>query len=242
MESKIILVTGGSGGIGYCTVKRLVDDGCFVVFTYASQEERAKEIEQEFLGKTKAVKYLASEDYNTVESLVNEIKDEYGKLDGLVNNLGRTNDKLLARMSTEDFTSIIDSNLVTAFNFSKAALKIMGKQKSGKIVNVASVVGVMGNLGQVNYSASKSAMYGMTKSMAKEYGRKGITINVVSPGFIKTPMTDVLSDSIKDSMLANIPMKRFGEPEEVSSVISFLLSEDSAYINGQNIIIDGGIL
>lgn len=236
MEQKIALVTGGSGGIGEATVERLTEDGMKVYFTYSSNQDKAKEIED----KTGAIgiQYRFGDD---VTPIFKKIKDESDRLDVLVNNLGITNDKLLIQMSTEDFTNVLNVNVTSMFEFTKAAIKMMSRKKYGKIVNVSSVVGVAGNLGQSNYAASKAAIIGFTKSIAKEYAKKNITVNSVAPGFVVTPMTDVLSEEIKEETLKHIAMQKFAQASEIASVISFLSSDDSSYVTAQNIVVDGGM-
>lgn len=236
MEQKIALVTGGSGGIGVATVKRLVDDGMKVYFTYSSNKAKADQLTSE-TGAV-GIQYRFGDDASAV---INQIKDECSRLDVLVNNLGITNDKLLIQMSTEDFSNVLGVNVTSMFEFTKAAVKVMSRKKYGKIVNISSIVGVTGNVGQANYAASKAAMVGFTKSVAKEYAKKHITVNSVAPGFVETAMTDKLSDEVKETSLSHIAMQRYAQPEEVASVISFLASEDSSYITAQNIIVDGGM-
>lgn len=236
MEKKVVLITGGSGGIGSECVNQFLNDGYTVCYTHSRSNHE--------LIDPRAFKYqyVASREFAPVEELVKKVVADHGKLDVLVNNLGKTNDKLVMRMSSEDFCDVIDTNLVTVFNFSKAALKFMAKKKTGSIINVSSVVGVSGNMGQVNYSASKSAMYGMTKSFVKEYGRKNVRMNCISPGFINTNMTHELPEEVKASACEAISMKRMGEACEIANVIRFLASDDASYINGQNIIVDGGMV
>lgn len=236
MEQKIALVTGGSGGIGEAAITRLVADGMKVYFTYSSNSEKASALEAE-LGAV-AIKYRFGDD---VSAIIEQIKSAEGRLDVLVNNLGITNDKLLIKMSTEDFTNVLNINVTSMFEFTKYATKLMSRKKYGRIVNVSSIVGVSGNVGQANYAASKAAMVGFTKSVAKEYARKNITVNSISPGFVVTPMTADLSDEIKAASLGRIAMQRYAEASEVASVISFLCSDDSSYVTAQNIIVDGGM-
>lgn len=236
MEQKIALVTGGSGGIGEATVKRLVEDGMKVYFTYSTNLKKAQELETKF--QAIGIQYRFGDD---VESIIKSIKTNEGRLDVLVNNLGITNDKLLIRMSTEDFVSVLNTNVTAMFEFTKAAVKIMSRQKYGRIVNLSSIVGVNGNVGQANYAASKAAIIGFTKSVAKEYARKNITINSVSPGFVITPMTDNLSPEVMAESLNRIAMQRYAQADEIASVISFLCSDDCSYITAQNIIVDGGM-
>ena len=173
--------------------------------------------------------------------MVKAVKDTFGSIDALVNNAGITKDNLMARMKEEDYDAVIAVNQKSVFNMMKLVCPVMMKQKHGKIVNVSSVAGLYGNAGQVNYSASKAAIIGMTKTVAKEYGRKNITCNAVAPGFIHTPMTDVLSDDLKAKMLDAVALRRYGEPEEIASVVSFLVSDDASYVTGQVIEISGGL-
>ncbi len=236
MEQKIALVTGGSGGIGEATIERLISDGMKVYFTYSSNVAKAAELELKF--GAIGIQYRFGDDASLV---VGKIKDAEGRLDVLVNNLGITNDKLLVQMSTEDFANVLSVNVTSMFEFTKYATKLMSRKKYGRIVNVSSIVGVTGNIGQANYAASKAAMVGFTKSVAKEYARKNITVNSVSPGFVITPMTDGLSDEVKVSSLNHIAMQRYAQPSEIASVISFLSGEDSSYLTAQNIIVDGGM-
>lgn len=236
MEQKIALVTGGSGGIGEATVKRLVEDGMKVYFTYSTNLQKAQELETKF--QAIGIQYRFGDD---VESIIKSIKTNEGRLDVLVNNLGITNDKLLIRMSTEDFVSVLNTNVTAMFEFTKAAVKIMSRQKYGRIVNLSSIVGVNGNVGQANYAASKAAIIGFTKSVAKEHARKNITVNSVSPGFVITPMTDDLSPEVMAESLNRIAMQRYAQADEIASVISFLSSDDCSYITAQNIIVDGGM-
>lgn len=236
MEQKIALVTGGSGGIGEATVKRLSGDGAKVYFTYSSNQDKAKQLEAEY--NATAICYRFGDD---VAAVVSQIKDECGRLDILVNNLGITNDKLLVKMDTADFQSVLNINVTSMFEFTKAASKLMSRKKYGRIINMSSIVGVTGNIGQANYAASKAAMIGFTKSVAKEYARKNITVNSISPGFVVTPMTDGLSEEVKAESLNRIAMKRYAEASEIASVVSFLAGDDSSYITAQNIIVDGGM-
>ncbi len=236
MEQKIALVTGGSGGIGEATVKRLTEDGMKVYFTYSSNQGKADAIAAEY--SAVAVHYRFGDD---VQPIIDMIKGAEGKLDVLVNNLGITKDMLLIKMTTEDFRSVLDINVTSMFEFTKAACKLMSRKKYGKIINMSSIVGVTGNVGQANYAASKAAMVAFTKSVAKEYARKNITVNSISPGFVVTPMTDQLSDEIKQQTLSHIAMNRYGNASEIASVVSFLANEDSSYVTGQNIIVDGGM-
>ncbi len=236
MEQKIALVTGGSGGIGEATVKRLTEDGMKVYFTYSSNQEKADQIATEC--NAVAIKYRFGDD---VQVIIDRIKNDEGKLDVLVNNLGITKDKLLIKMTTEDFRDVLDINVTSMFEFTKVACKLMSRKKSGKIINMSSIVGVTGNVGQANYAASKAAMVAFTKSVAKEYARKNITVNSISPGFVVTPMTDELPVEIKEQTLSRIAMNRYAQASEIASVVSFLASNDSSYVTGQNIIVDGGM-
>ena len=181
-------------------------------------------------------------DYSQCEEMVGRVKETFGGLDVLVNNAGITKDGLMARMSEEQYDAVINVNQKSVFNMMKHAGKIMMKQRSGKIVNLASVAGLYGNPGQINYSASKAAIIGMTKTVAKELGSRGVNVNAVAPGFIKTPMTDALTEEQRNAMLGLIAMKRYGLPEEIAGVVSFLVSKDASYVTGQVIEISGGLM
>ncbi len=242
----VALITGASQGIGACIAKRLAKDGFDVAinhFPSESSREKALEVakECEAFG-VKAVCFAADVSKMTdCEEMVKAVKEQLGSIDALVNNAGITKDKLLARMSEDEYDAVIAVNQKSIFNMLKNVCPVMMKQKHGRIVNVASVAGLYGNPGQINYSASKGAVISMTKTVAKEYGRKNITCNAVAPGFIHTPMTDVLADDYKEKMLEAVAMRRYGEPEEVAAVVSFLVSEDSSYVTGQVIEISGGL-
>ncbi len=240
MDKKIALVTGGSGGIGVATIERLTKAGMYVYFTYSGNIQKANEIENTYPQAVKAIKFDARND--DASEVLQMIKDEQGQIDVLVNNLGITNDKLLVQMKENDFTDVINVNLNSTYAFTKAALKMMSRKKYGRIINISSVVGVSGNIGQANYAASKGAIIAFTKSVAKEYARKGITVNSVSPGFVNTAMTDGLPDNVKEAFLANIAIGRYAEPIEVANVINFLASDEASYVTSQNLIVDGGMI
>lgn len=243
LEKKTAIVTGGSRGIGRSICLALAKEGANIVTCYASGAEAANETVKmcEELGvKAKAVKadVANSED---VTNMVNMVKEEFGSIDILVNNAGITKDNLMLKMTEEDFDQVIDTNLKGAFLFTKNVSKIMLKQRSGKIINISSVVGVRGNAGQVNYCASKAGLIGMTKSVAKELASRGITCNAVAPGFIETDMTAKLPEAVVDEMLKTIPMKSMGQGEDVANLVTFLASENARYITGQVICVDGGM-
>ncbi|HBB72785.1 MAG TPA: 3-oxoacyl-[acyl-carrier-protein] reductase [Ruminococcus sp.] len=241
-----VIVTGASQGIGACIAKRLAKDGWDVVINhYPSDSDKEKAIavaeECKALG-VRAECYAADvSKYADCEAMVKAVKADFGSIDGLVNNAGITKDTLLARMKEEDYDAVIAVNQKSVYNMMKLVTSVMMKQRHGRIVNVSSVAGLYGNPGQVNYSASKAAIIGMTKSVAKEFGSRSITCNAVAPGLIRTPMTDVLSDELKAKMIESVALRRYGEPEEIASVVSFLLSEDASYVTGQVIEISGGL-
>lgn len=240
------IITGASQGIGACIAKRLAKDGFDVVINhYPSDGDKAKAeaVAEECRSfGVKAECYPADvSKFEDCENMVKQVKADFGTIDALVNNAGITKDTLLARMTEDAYDAVIAVNQKSVYNMMKHVCGVMMKQKHGRIVNVSSVAGLYGNPGQVNYSASKAAIIGMTKTVAKEYGRKNITCNAVAPGFIHTPMTDVLSDDVKAKMLDAVALRRYGEPEEIASVVSFLVSEDASYITGQVIEISGGL-
>ncbi|MGE5412114.1 MAG: 3-oxoacyl-[acyl-carrier-protein] reductase [Clostridiales bacterium] len=243
LTGKRAIVTGGSRGIGKAIVMELAAQGCSVVFTYQNSEEAAKQIECE--ASKDDVKVLGfkanAASFQEAEKTIQFALENLGGVDILVNNAGITRDGLLLRMSEQDFDNVISANLKSVFNYTKAAIKPMMAQRYGKIVNIASVVAVIGNPGQANYVAAKAGVIGITKSNAKEFASRNINVNAVAPGFIATDMTAKLNDKQKESMLANIPIKREGKAEEVAKVVSFLCSSDADYITGQVISVDGGM-
>ena len=243
-ERKVVLVTGGSRGIGKEVAKVYAENGYDVAINYVSDKTDVEGIKKEFqdLGvKCLMVKADVS-NREEVEKMVEEVISEFEKIDVLVNNAGITKDTLLMRMSEEDFDKVIEINLKGTYLVTKAATKYMMKKRQGSIINLASVVGVVGNSGQCNYSASKAGIIGFTKSVAKELASRNIRANAVAPGFIETDMTNVLKDEIKENINAQIPLKRMGTAREVAEVIYFLGSEKSSYITGQVINIDGGMV
>lgn len=244
LAGKNALVTGGSRGIGKAIALELAKQGANVAINYSNNKELAEEVVREiqkYNVKSIAVKADVSKE-EEVNNMIKSIKEIFGSIDILVNNAGITKDTLLLRMKIEDWQKVIDINLKGTFLCTKAVIRDMMRQKYGKIVNIASVVGITGNAGQANYSASKAGIIGFTKSVAKELAVKNININAIAPGFIQTDMTDELSDSIKAEMLNAIPMKRYGKPEDIANVVAFLCSEKASYITGQVIHVDGGMV
>lgn len=243
-ENKVALITGAARGIGKEVAKKFAKNGYDVVINYVSSKTDTEKLKKEFedLGvKVLLVKADVS-NQEEAEDLVNQTINTFGKIDVLVNNAGITKDNLLMRMSEEDFEKVININLKGTFLVTKYAIKYMMKKRCGSIVNLASVVGVVGNAGQCNYAASKAGIIGFTKSIAKELASRNIKANAVAPGFIKTDMTEVLSDSVKENINSQIPLKRMGTAEEVANLVYFLSSEQSSYITGQVINVDGGMV
>ncbi|MGZ5051886.1 MAG: 3-oxoacyl-ACP reductase FabG [Methylobacter sp.] len=239
MDKQIALVTGASRGIGRAIAERLVQDGFFVVGT-ATTENGADSISSYLSENGKGLK-LDVANPESIEEVMKKINDEFGVPTVLVNNAGITRDNLLMRMKDEEWDDIINTNLASVFRMSKAVLRGMMKAKTGRIINISSVVGSTGNAGQTNYAAAKAGILGFTKSMAKEVGSRNITVNTVSPGFIDTDMTKELSDDIKSNLLSSIPLARLGKSEEIAHAVSFLASEGAAYITGENIHVNGGM-
>ena len=242
-ENKIVLVTGAGREIGASIAKRFASEGAEVIVNYSGNDEAAQKTVDEITATGgQAQKYKCSvNDSESVKVMIDEIIKEFGRIDILVNNAGITKDGLMLRMTDEDFDRVIDVNLKGTFNCTKYVSKYMLKQKSGKIINISSVVGLSGNAGQVNYSASKAGIIGITKSAAKELSSRGITVNAVAPGYVDTDMTKVLSDNIRNEILKNIPLQRMGNVEDISNCVTFLASEDASYITGQVISVDGGM-
>jgi 3-oxoacyl-[acyl-carrier protein] reductase len=245
LENKIVLVTGGSRGIGESIVSRCVEQGATVVFTYVSESSAAKaESLAEALkikgGTAKAMRSDAAS-FSDAEALIDNIVKEFGRLDVVINNAGITRDNLMLRMTEQQWDEVINTNLKSVFNITKHALRPMLKQRNGSIINMSSVVGVFGNAGQANYAASKAGIFGFTKSIAKEYGNRNIRCNAIAPGYIETEMTHVLSEEVKQNFLKNIPLGRMGAGEEVADACVFLASDMSRYISGQTLSICGAL-
>ena len=243
LEGKIALVTGASRGIGRQIALTLAAQGAAVVVNYNGSAAKAEEVVKEIEaagGKAEAVQCNVSE-YEKCAELMSYIVKTYGRLDILVNNAGITRDNLLMKMSEDDFDAVIQTSLKGVFNCVKHISRQMLKQKAGRIINISSVSGVLGNAGQANYCAAKAGVIGLTKSAARELASRGITVNAVAPGFIATEMTDVLSDSVKAAAVEQIPMKHFGETEDVANAVAFLASDAARYITGQVISVDGGM-
>lgn len=242
--SKIAFITGGTRGIGRQIAITLAKAGMDIVVNYRTENEDLAVTKREI--ESQGVKCLCVQgdvsNFEDCERMTKEIIEECGQIDVLVNNAGITKDMLLMRMKKEDFEDVINVNLVGTFNVTKNVIQYMMKQRSGRIINISSVVGVSGNAGQTNYSASKAGIIGFTKSLAKEVASRNIAVNAVAPGFIETKMTDILKDEIKEEISKTIPLKRMGSPEDVANVVEFLASEKSSYITGQVINVDGGML
>lgn len=244
LKGKCAIITGASRGIGRAIALKLASLGANIVINYRSNEKEALDVENEIKGmgvETLCIKGDISKS-EEVENIVASAKEKFGTIDIMVNNAGITKDGLILRMKEEDFDSVIDVNLKGVFNCLKAITPIMIKQKQGKIINLSSVVGITGNAGQVNYAASKAGVIGMTKSLAKEVGSRGITVNAVAPGYIETDMTEALGEKYKEEMKKNIPLKRLGTANDVAEAVAFLASEGADYDTGQVIQVDGGML
>ena len=243
-NAKVALITGATRGIGKQIALELASQGYNIALNYRKQNEELEALKKEI--ESQNVKCLTVygdvSNYEDVEKFIKEIIKEFGKIDVLVNNAGITKDMLLMRMKKEDFEQVIDTNLVGTFNVTKNVVPYMMKARSGRIINISSVVGISGNAGQTNYSASKAGIIGFTKSLAKEIASRNILVNAVAPGFIETNMTDVLKDDVKQEIAKNIPLKRMGTAQDVANVVKFLASDDSSYITGQVINVDGGML
>lgn len=244
LNGKTAVVTGAGRGIGRAIALKLASMGANIVINYRNSEKEAKELIDEIkaLGSNAEAVQGDVSKFEDAEKIIKFAVNTFGSLDILVNNAGITKDGLLLRMKESDFDSVIDINLKGAFNCIKHASSIMLKQRSGKIINISSVIGIVGNAGQINYAAAKAGIIGMTKSVAKELGSRGITVNAIAPGFIQTDMTDVLSDKVKDTMSDSIPLKRLGAPEDVANLAAFLASDEASYITGQVINVDGGMV
>ena len=243
-ENKVALITGATRGIGKQIALELAANGFDIAINYRSMQDGMDELKKEIESNNVKCEFVKADvaNFEECEQMVKETIEKFGRIDVLVNNAGITKDGLLMRMKKEDFEAVIDINLTGTFNVTRNVIPYMIKQKSGRIINMASVVGVVGNAGQTNYSASKAGIIGFTKSLAKEVASRNILVNAIAPGFIDTDMTKVLSDNVKEGINAQIPLKRMGTAKEIAKVAKFLSSEDSAYITGQVINVDGGMV
>jgi 3-oxoacyl-[acyl-carrier protein] reductase len=238
LENKNIIVTGASGGIGNSIVEKLNDCGANVLAS-GTRSEKLEELKSKF-NKIKILKFDISQS-DKIEEFIDNAVNELGGLDCIVNNAGITQDNLAIRMSIDEWKKVIDINLTSTFLMSKFAIKKMLKNKKGKIINITSVVGHTGNLGQANYTASKAGLVAMSKSLAIEYAKKNINVNCISPGFIKTAMTDKIDEKFKEAIVSKIPSARLGEPEDIANAVLFLASDNSNYINGETLHVNGGM-
>ncbi len=242
-ENKVALITGGTRGIGKAIAKKFAENGYDLVINYVSENTDLDKLKKDINSKNEILFVRANVgDFNSCEELVKSAIDKFGKIDVLINNAGITRDNLIMRMKEEDFDKVINTNLKGTFNVTKNVVPYMMKKRSGKIVNISSVVGVSGNAGQCNYAASKAGIIGFTKSIAKELASRNILANCVAPGFIDTDMTEVLNDTVKENINNQIPLKRMGTAGEIAKAVYFLAGEDNTYITGQVLNIDGGML
>ena len=243
LNGKIAVVTGASRGIGKAIAMKFAQLGATVVINYNGSAQKAEEVKQSIIadGGRAVIKQCNVADYDACEAFIKEVIDQFGRIDILVNNAGITKDGLIMRMSEEDFTNVVDVNLKGTFHCIRFASRQMMKQRSGRIINMSSVVGISGNAGQINYAASKAGVIGMTKSAAKELASRGITVNAIAPGYIETDMTNVLSDKVKEETMKQIPLGRLGQTGDIAAAAAFLAYDEAGYITGQVLAVDGGM-
>ena len=243
LEQKVAVVTGASRGIGRAIAKKLAEDGMFVVINYRGNKELAESVKQEILENQGMAEIYACDvsDYDACETFFKTVIQTYGRIDVLVNNAGITRDGLLMKMTEEDYDAVLQTNLKGPFYGIRFVSRQMLKQRSGRIINISSVSGILGNAGQANYCAAKAGVIGLTKSAARELASRGITVNAVAPGFICTEMTEVLSEEVQANVKKQIPLGQFGKPEDVAEAVAFLASEKARYITGQVLSVDGGM-
>ena len=244
LSGKVAFVTGASRGIGRAIALRLAADGAKVALNFSSNVAKAEEVKDAIISQGGEALLVQGDvsNFAVVTELIKKVVDEWGRLDILINNAGITRDNLLLKMSEDDFDKVIATNLKGVFNCTKAVTKLMMKQRGGRIVNMSSVVGLKGNISQANYAAAKAGIIGFTKSVARELASRGVTVNAVAPGFINTDMTGALSEKVKEVILQEIPAGRMGNPEDVANAVAFLVSDQAAYITGQVLSVDGGMV